>query len=198
MASAAAGHILGQALVPNEAATRLLQWLGEKFGNNTTFRAVVVGRIVGQNNFSALGKPWEAAKEQISQAQRFENSLFMVEEQNLFVDEVRETDRWISVFKTISWDGQDSSFTMLEGWVRSGLGEMRQLVQKEDGPLGWASRPDVFAICARVVHAAAALKQGYASENLIDDAKGLHEMLILKEHHTSLLLVGPLLESNQV
>lgn len=196
MASTAAGHILGQALVPNEATTRLLQWLGEKFGNNATFRAVVVGRIVGQNSFSALSKPWEAAKEQISRAQQFDSSLFMVEEQNLFVDEVRETYRWISVFNMISWDGQDSSLTMLDSWVRSGLGEMRQLIQKEDGPLGWASRPDVFAICARVVHAAAALKQGYASENLSNDIKGLHEILSSKEHHTSLLLVGPLLESN--
>ncbi|KAI9166889.1 HEAT repeat protein [Paramyrothecium foliicola] len=191
MASAAASHILGQPWVPIEAASRLLSWLGDNFGANVTFRAIVVGRIAGQSSASELTGAWEPAEAQISQALQLDDSLFAVEEQNLFVDEVRETERWISVFRMMGWEGHDDSLLRLDGWVTGGLQKIALLSQQEDGPLGWASNPDAFAVCARIVHAGAVMTQGHASADLRDAARSVQDALRFK-NHASVLLMSPL------
>lgn len=120
---------------------------------------------------------WEPAKAQLDRVLHFDDSLFAVEEQNLFVDEVRETNRWVDVFQRLQWGrstemdarGEDEDedsvlIKQLVTWVRDGLLYLGALAgEKKDGPLGWASDPAVFAICTRLVRVSVALSANSAT-----------------------------------
>ncbi|KAK2058083.1 hypothetical protein LY76DRAFT_487412, partial [Colletotrichum caudatum] len=125
---------------------------------------------------------WEPAEAQLATALRFDDSLFVVEEQNLFIDEVRESTRWAAVLEDV-FSPSSSSFSSspstsvaatamaLTQWTSSGLDALLGLVSPDqgddddavDGPLGWASDPQVYAVCARVLVCAAALTRTDAS-----------------------------------
>ena len=187
-------HIAGVSLVPIEAAGRLLQWLAVTFGSLPPFRAVVAHRIIGT---------WKPAAEQLATALRFDDSLFAVEEQNLFVDEVRETKRWVSVFDSLPWAaGSDADkdaaaaavLASLGSWVRGGLDKLTELAQRqEDGPLGWASDAHAFAIATRIVHGYLVLaKSGSAGEELTAQIKRLKQAALRTDNNVSRLLMDAL------
>ncbi|KAK0389439.1 hypothetical protein NLU13_3014 [Sarocladium strictum] len=155
VASHAAHPILGQLLVPLEAATRLTEWLAVSFPNDTTFRTAVLSRIAGDERTKSVTSSERApASVQLANALRFDDALFAVEEQNLFIDEVRESERWVAVYDRFTWSHESAhhDHEALVQWLDEGLTEMQRLIRKEsDGPLGWASRPDVFAISSRIL-----------------------------------------------
>lgn len=209
LGSAAFQHIAGVALVPIEAASRLLQWLATTFGQLPQFRAVLASRIVGDASLTAAAataataaaalESWTPAAEQLTAALQFDDSLFAVEEQNLFVDEVRETKRWVAVFESVSWDGENGGgvgvvLAALDRWVRGGVGKMRQVVRgQEDGPLGWASDAKVFAIATRILHGFLVLvKSGSASDELVAEVARLKQEALEKNNAVSRLLMDAL------
>lgn len=165
-ASSAVNALTGQQLVPIEAADHLLQWISRRFCDSAAFRRILVNRLVGESSITIPCTDWKSAGEQLALALRFDDSLFAVEEQNLFVDEIREAKRWISVWKRLEWDIEDPKLHALDEWVIGGLSRVKQLVGEEDGPLGWASRPQVFAICSRVLQCAVMLAHEQANERL--------------------------------
>ncbi|XWW97598.1 hypothetical protein V2A60_005582 [Cordyceps javanica] len=199
LGSEAFTHISGVSLVPVEAANRLLQWLTATFGELPQFRAVVANRIVGgapaPGADAALRTP---AAEQLTAALRFDDSLFAVEEQNLFVDEVRETKRWASVFDSLSWVQGDAeneaTLAALGSWVRGGVDKMTQVVlSQEDGPLGWASDAHVFAVATRIVHGYLVLsRSGVANAELVAEVAKLKQAALGKDHVVSRLLMDAL------
>ncbi|KAI1085719.1 putative death-receptor fusion protein-domain-containing protein [Whalleya microplaca] len=161
-AAAATTPILAQPLVSIEAGHRLLLWLRMRYGDSEEFRAHVACRLVGHTSVSAgvgIGVDWTPAETQLEAAMRFDASLFAVEEQNLYVDEVRETARWRDVFASL--ESATTSATIDEAlaqWTRGGLRALTRIADgRIDGPLGWTAKPEVFAICARVLTCAAAL-----------------------------------------
>jgi hypothetical protein len=187
-------NIIGVSLVPIEAATCLLQWLSTTFGALPEFRAVVASRIVGDAAItsSSLGS-WKSADQQLTTAMQFDDSLFVVEEQNLFIDEVRETTRWIEVFQSLAWESEDAALVALHRWLHSGINKMRVLASTEDGPLGWASNPDVFAICTRIIQGVVAMNsKGFASVELSDEALKLGDQAASQKHVISRLLTDAL------
>ncbi|KAM0434453.1 hypothetical protein ACHAPT_003549 [Fusarium lateritium] len=192
--SAAVQSILGQALVPVEAANRLLSWLSQRFGrDSTTFRQVVIRRIMGDGRFpTPESRAAASVGDQLQDAMKFDDSLFVIEEQNLFVDEVRETQRWVSVFESLSWEAKDPTLQALTEWSSTGLEEMRRLVGVEDGPLGYGSKPEVFAILSRVVYASAALERRDADTKLREGINKLGSALQEGKGHMSGLLLQPL------
>jgi hypothetical protein len=158
VAASAAKHVIGSALVPIEAANRLLQLLVTQFGHTSEFKLIVGDRLVGYFGTRAANlKAWEPAEAQLARALEFDDSLFMVEEQNLFIDEVRESKRWVQVFETLEWQADDEILSRLAAWVVGGTEQLGKLAQQEDGPLGWASIPTVFAICTRIIRCAVVL-----------------------------------------
>ncbi|KAK2595751.1 hypothetical protein QQS21_006577 [Conoideocrella luteorostrata] len=171
VAAAAAKSIVGRALVPLEAAYRLLQFLTTNFGSSSIFRGVVVDRLVGHCGIRAatLTEGWEPAEVELSKSMLFDDSLFVVEEQNLFVDEVRETKRWVGVFEALEWSAKDESLAKLIDWLRGGVVQMGQLADVDDGPLGWASNPRVFAICARLIYTSVAVSKKTSCPELEQD-----------------------------
>ncbi|KAI1128044.1 putative death-receptor fusion protein-domain-containing protein [Nemania abortiva] len=180
-AAGAASSILGLALVPVEAGSRLLCWLAERFGHEPDFLTHLGGRMVGHNFGStcfitasttggslpnANGLEWISAEIQLAEAMRFDDSLFVVEEHNQYIDEVREAKRWADVFLSADLSAarpaQDNVTKALAEWTLAGLRTLARIAQSEsaadgDGPLGWTSKPQVFAICARVLICASTL-----------------------------------------
>ncbi|KAL7937700.1 putative death-receptor fusion protein domain-containing protein [Trichoderma chlorosporum] len=197
--STAARNILGQNLAPLEASARLLQWLAQHFGSSADFKAIVAGRVTGHRASIAGDQPWGSPGAQLDAALRSDDSLFAVEEQNLFIDEVREANRWAAVFQNLEWDDRRPEdgkvLDRLDAWICDGLAEMQLLVKQEDGPLGWASNPHVFAISTSILRGAVTLKRNHGTAKLrqaIDDVKALLKM---PDHNRiSKLLMEPLEE----
>lgn len=205
-AAAAAAPVLGgQQLAAMEAARRLLGWLRQGASASGAFRAHAAGRMVGhvpsadvEAETEEAGASWTSAEAQLREALRFDDALFVVEDQNLFVDEVREVLRWRDVLfpppppssiqpttspttSTTPSPTETPELHALASWTQDGLRALRHLVESgdvdadadaDDGPLGWASKPKVFAICARVLVCAAAL-----SSSSIPEAVQIREAL---------------------
>ncbi|KAJ4197938.1 hypothetical protein NW755_000632 [Fusarium falciforme] len=192
--SAAVKSILGQALVPIEAANRLLSWLSQRFGHDSTFRQVAVRRIMGDARFPTPESHTASVSDQLQNAMKFDDSLFVIEEQNLFVDEVRETQRWVSIYESLSWEAKDPALEALTVWSNAGIDEMRRLVGEEDGPLGYGSKPEVFAILSRVVYASAALvkERHHPDGRLLEGVDKFGSALREGQGHMSGLLLQPL------
>lgn len=188
MGSIAVKAILGQALVPIEAGSRLLQWLGQTFKDSTVFRTMVAARLTGDANFKSA-----KIKEQLDQAMKFDDSLFAVEEQNLFIDEVREAQRWVAVLESLEWSTEDEVLISLTEWMHEGLRQMHSLANVEDGPLGYASQPGVFAILSRIIQGSAALIRSHPDPE--QRKKIVESTQLLRSHHKH--MSGLLLQSLQ-
>ncbi|KAI1144095.1 hypothetical protein F5Y05DRAFT_363612 [Hypoxylon sp. FL0543] len=177
-ASAAAPLLSDQRLVSVEAGRRLLRWLVGRYGAVSEFRAHVVCRMTGHststsslitqdsgdNTAARLLENWTPAETQLAEAMRFDDSLFVIEEQNLYVDEVRETRRWRDAFSSLPplpapSPSPSAEEAALSQWTLAGLQTLTRLAGAEggDGPLGWTSKPEVFAICARILVSGSAL-----------------------------------------
>ncbi|KAJ0118339.1 hypothetical protein J7T55_009122 [Diaporthe amygdali] len=160
-----------QPLVAVDAADALLSWIQRHFGQTNEFKAYVACRLVGDPLIALdIGvqdlSAWTSPEQLFAQALEVDESLFAVEEQNLFIDEVRETERWAEVFRALPRDFDeiegsdgaarkmlimDSSLTALKGWVEKALEALAVQAGQDDGPLGWASTADAFALCHRVL-----------------------------------------------
>ncbi|RYP64049.1 hypothetical protein DL770_009258 [Monosporascus sp. CRB-9-2] len=198
-AQAAAPVLGGRPMASIEAAARLLAWLRGRYGSDAEFRAHAAGRVIGHHAaYNIPGEEgagtWTPAEQQLRVAMRFDGALFVVEEQNQYVDEVREAYRWRDVLFPPPSSSSSSAaaaaaaiaaapeLRALADWtlaglrtltrlLRSGVGEETEAdadaeAQKmrrsgddddDDGPLGWTSKPQVFAICARILISGAAL-----------------------------------------
>ncbi|KAL7821559.1 putative death-receptor fusion protein domain-containing protein [Trichoderma aethiopicum] len=198
-ASAAARNILGQNLAPLEASSSLLRWLAKHFASSAELKAIVASRIAGQA--AAVDQPWTSPEAQLSAALRADDSLFAVEEQNLFVDEVREANRWSALFECLEWNDAGTEregeiLSKLDGWICEGLAQLRLLVRQEDGPLGWASNPRVFAVGTCILRGAVTLSKSCGSPRLRKGVEDIKELLREPRHHrVSRLLMEPLEEA---
>lgn len=189
--SAAARSLLGRLLVPVEAANALLTWLSEMFKDSSTFRGIVAARMVGSHGTLDASVEWKSAEEQLNMALTFDDALFVIEESNLFVDEVREAKRWSRVFASLSWSSTDESLVKLNSWVAGGLNQLSQLTSKSDGPLGWASTPEVFAISYRLLLASPTIfYNGQASGELENARTGMQTAMSILEEQGKDVLSG--------
>ncbi|KAI0971132.1 putative death-receptor fusion protein-domain-containing protein [Xylaria arbuscula] len=195
-AADATSPILDLTLVPVEAGARLLRWLAGHFGHEPDFLMHVVERMIGHNFGSTSlaitsdpkgdstdvnGSSWVPTKFQLEEAMRFDDSLFVIEEHNQYIDEVREVERWTNVFLSSNLaaekDARGNASKALVDWTLASLHTLIEVTESEsamggDGPLGWTSKPQVFAICARI------LLCGSALAKLGKEEKGEKEDLI--------------------
>ena len=183
--SDAVENILGASMVPLEAATLLLSWLAQSFGTTLEFKQAVCNRVVGQAT-----KDWQHANDQLTAALEFDDSLFAIEEQNLFIDEVRDTIRWLAVFENLSWSEDGELVGSLSTWIKGGLARLNDLLKTDDGPLGWASNPQVFAILTRVVRGGISVSK--IDSSIKDELSGVAAQLQTQQSSVSRLLVDPL------
>ncbi|KAI2469215.1 putative death-receptor fusion protein-domain-containing protein [Annulohypoxylon bovei var. microspora] len=173
-ALAATPLLSNQRLVSVEAGQRLLRRLLAWYGAVDEFRTHVACCMTGhlpqastpssdRDPTADLFSAWTPASAQLAEAMRFDDSLFVIEEHNLYVDEVREARRWCGVFSSLptlsSIPSPSPVETPLSQWTLAGLQALTRLARSEarDGPLGWTAKPEVFAICARILVGGAAL-----------------------------------------
>ncbi|KAL2135275.1 hypothetical protein VTI74DRAFT_9155 [Chaetomium olivicolor] len=168
-AAIAASSLLGMPSIAPTAADALVPWLRERFASSDEFRARVVCRMVGQPYFLHGQKlQLVPAEEMLRKAMEFDDSLFAAEEQNLFIDEVRETVRWRGAFEGLRLGSGDAVMQGLRIWVEDGLRALVGFAEKEDGPLGWTSDQHVFAVCARVVICAVTMVKVGEGEGVVE------------------------------
>lgn len=199
-----------QPLVAVDAADALISWIQRHFGHTNEFRAYVACRLVGDPLIALdIGvqdlSAWASPGQLFARALEVDESLFAVEEQNLFIDEVRETQRWAGVFRSVPRDFDevdgdggaarkvlvmDSSLTALKGWVEEALEALAVQAGLDDGPLGWASGADAFALCHRVIvcgkvmadllgEEGASITSSLARVKDVGQASRLHGLLLL-------------------
>jgi hypothetical protein len=148
VAAAATVKILGQSFAPLEAADRLLDYLVAEFGSLPEFHNVVACRLAG---VSPTLEEWPDVTLAVEQAINFDDSLFAAEEQNLFIDEVRELRRFQRVARDLSWGAEDQCIRRLKTRTDAGLAKIGKAAYRDDGPLGLASDQHYFALCARLL-----------------------------------------------
>ncbi|KAL1891138.1 hypothetical protein Cpir12675_005073 [Ceratocystis pirilliformis] len=164
-ATALSPVLSGATLVPVEAAVALSAYMQKTFAENTAFRQEVLARMTGYMPWSvdsfvasASNTTMEGESGAVIQLKTSltpNNALFAVEEKNLFIDEIRETQRWRQVFAALAWTDDEAEVRMLTKWTAKGLDLLVQTARDNfDGPIGWASKPAVFAVAARILVAA--------------------------------------------
>ncbi|KAK3322123.1 putative death-receptor fusion protein-domain-containing protein [Apodospora peruviana] len=160
VAASAAGGVIGRHMVAPAAADHLVSWLCRNFACHKEFDfRLVASRMTG------AGVGFTPAEKLLQTAMDFDDSLFAAEEQNLFIDEVRETWRWRenAFFSSSSSSSAVTAAPYLKRWTEDGLEYLVELLLADeneggrDGPLGWTSDQHVFAVCARVVLCAVAI-----------------------------------------
>ncbi|KAL0473189.1 putative death-receptor fusion protein domain-containing protein [Neurospora intermedia] len=198
LASAATAPVVGQQMVPPSAADRLAVRMSETFFGEEEFQEHLVSRLTTGNSSPVAGKSSEltSAAEQLVTALQFDDSLFATEEQNLFIDEVRETRRWqrelitrASAFGSSDVLSSGPAFAKLSKWTEEGLEYLIRLVRaNSDGPLEWTSDQHVFAACARVLLCAVAVVKVVGAESAAGEAlKAFKEVAKKGGLHGSLL-----------
>jgi hypothetical protein len=189
-------RILGFSLVPLAACAALLQWLLRHYGQTDAFCNIVLLRVTDQHFLPGSGL--QSVETPLAAAMLDDDSLFVEEEQNLYIDEVRETHAWTSLLINAEGSIWDEAVNRLSPWALEGLRSLSRLAEAEDGPYGWTSKPRVFAICMRVVLAAKAIttrhdmkqETGNVSEDVRDlrlAMKRLHDVGSVHELHPVLL-----------
>ncbi|KAK3391959.1 putative death-receptor fusion protein-domain-containing protein [Sordaria brevicollis] len=173
LASAAAAPVVGQQMVPPSAADRLAAWTTEMFFGEEEFQDHLVSRLTTGNS-PVTDKELTSAAEQLLTAFQFDDSLFATEEQNLFIDEVRETRRWQRELIARASGSDDiaskPAFAKLSKWTEEGLKYLVRLVRANtDVPLGWSSDQHVFAACARVLLCAVAVVKVAGAESAVGE-----------------------------
>lgn len=109
--------------------------------------------------------------------------LFVEEKQNLFIDEVREVDVWISALAHLKRDAYSQGLVQqVSSWVFDGLEHLIEYLGSnagKDGLLGWTSKPESFTLNVRLISIASALASPRfgASDDLAVDPRTLQEQL---------------------
>jgi hypothetical protein len=147
-------RMFGAHLVPLAAASKLLGWLEQNFGDTETFHIIALQRITG-NEYDATLRHFKgelgSVEKQLKVAILNDDSLFVEEEQNLYRDEVREVIAWTSIILTSKRPLWKETMTRLSSWALEGIRALTRLAENFDGPLGQTSTRPVFSTCMRVI-----------------------------------------------
>ncbi|KAK0736952.1 putative death-receptor fusion protein-domain-containing protein [Apiosordaria backusii] len=153
VAALAASCLAGQPATANIAAKRLIvAQIPYEVDETPEFMSLAISKLTG-----GLDVP---AESQLRKALDFDDSLFAAEEQNLFIDEIREAKHWRwAVLNAKAANGmllemdRHVSFNAWKEWTKAGLEALISIMKEkgQDGPLGWTSDQHVFAVVARIL-----------------------------------------------
>ena len=118
--------------------------------------------------------------ELLNNSAKQDTSLFVEEKQNLFRDEADEIQRWGNMLcdlpiKTIA------SFDVvpLSGWATSGINALLNTAKsRSGGPLGRASKPDVFVVTSRIISAAKVVLRWTSKLEVYSESSDLRRLLL--------------------
>lgn len=157
---------LSPTTVPEASAVAFSHWLLNHYSNSPIFRAEVFRRITNGNDVDGFtGDDVVEVPDtpnDLLLAIVPDDALFAEEEQNLYIDELRQAHLWTGVFKLAEGNDWDEMGIQLMLWATISMRAILE-IDANDGPLGWMSKPEVFAICARIVIASKMLAGRYGS-----------------------------------
>jgi hypothetical protein len=147
---------LGVDLVPLVASQKIAGYLVENYRSSIELCKDAIERMTGSQILLGSDFLRPASTESLNVAVKEDTALFVVEKQNLFIDEVREAILWSQVLKKLSTRAiTENLASAVTEWVVHGLASLTQKMEQEyDGALGWCSKPDVFIIFMRILCAA--------------------------------------------
>jgi len=138
--------LTGKLSTPLQARRDMELLLAEKYNSSSSFTAIAINRMTGEDPSA-----------QIMRSLDQDDSLFVEESLNLFIDDVRELKSWVGIFHRLSKstitevkDGI-SPLGTLASWVIDGLDALTTVLGKDGGSLGCISKPSTYFACLRVV-----------------------------------------------
>ena len=153
-------------LSPVKARNLLLQFIISNHKGSVLLKMTAVQRVTGLSlPLDKIDMPENEAYELLlvefdsqtpeyllQEARQEDNALFVEEKQNLYVDPVDEAWQWAEVLTNLYVDDIDETLRWrLAIWALSGVSVLKKLSKNEfDGPLGWASKPEVFTLGMRI------------------------------------------------
>lgn len=153
-------------LVPEASAKAHSSWLLSTYCDSFTFPSQVLKRIACGNTDESFKliehDPLRNTSDELTHALVRDDALFAEEEQNLYVDEVRDARLWNDILAQARGPAWENAALKVVIWARASLHAIRY-VEMLDGPLGWMSNPHAFAICARVMIAARTVVKRFES-----------------------------------
>lgn len=124
--------------------------LVEVSSNLKVSRDIVKGSFIAKNRTSL---DLRSIREMLQGARRQDTALFVEEKANLFVDPVKEAKNWADALAELHPSSlDDEMISEMGAWSIEGLTALIEITEsREDGPLGWTTKPDVFALGMRVI-----------------------------------------------
>ena len=188
-ASSSAGdpkEVTSLSLSPLAASPRLLQFLVQEYNASVHLWSDAVRRLTGASSSPIILRTRDAPALQLRPVQVLlqealptDNTLFVEEKQNLFIDEVKEAEMWASALADLHPQPEAISNPTLETWAVEGISALSKIVKNEfDGPFGWTSKPEVFMIGMRVTLAAKSILHGHKVNNSSFGEKRCRDALI--------------------
>ncbi|KAI9043885.1 THADA/TRM732 family protein [Aspergillus affinis] len=181
-------------LSPFNASQLLSEFVVDNYAGSPLLCNRVIRYITGQESRiggSTQRKRQTPVSDLISEYMKESTTLFEEEKQNLFIDEVREVNRWSGQLLKLAAGSYDDRLTRsVCQWVSDGLSYLIELAVNGSGPgkdgfLGWTTKPETFTLGVRLIELAGVMASpGFpASKNLGGDEQILKEKLQLLYMH---------------
>jgi len=167
--------------VPTVACQHLINFIAKAFQQSSELSKEVLRRLTEAQSSSSLFA--RSVEDMLATAMKGDTALFIQEKQNLFRDEVLENLVWCHILKLVSLkDVHSAVLNDLAKWVMEGIAVLKETTTKEvDGALGWASKPEVFALGIKVICGAEILLNWLPSANQEIDIKSWQVRKTLRE-----------------
>lgn len=143
-----------QTCVPLIASQQLVAHLAKQYRQSEDVCIQAIQKMTSSTLHNASLVP--SGKERLLSATAENIALFVIEKQNLFIDQYREAILWSQALKRLSAKAiSEATASALSTWTCDGLTLLSEKVRVElDGPLGWVSKPEVFVFGMQVFCAA--------------------------------------------
>ena len=185
LASESISTILNTQLVPQAATSAFAEHLLEVFIDSQIFIKYVCAKMTGTpissldmgvNDSLAL----LSVQDQYFEANPVDKQLFAQEKQNLWLDEIADTKIWASIFgklRATSFEIHSPRSPLhpvireLVAWVEEAVTTLKKSATTKEGALGWTTKPEVFAVSMRAIHAINAVMD-YLEEHFLPAIDG--------------------------
>ena len=191
------GKSISLSLSAPAARSRLLKYLVDSYPTSTSLliesiwkmtgtvkyldvrqRVAMMGTYDPQHKTPIGGLQLKSVSSLLAAALREQNVIFEEEKQNLYIDCVSETKSWTDValaVDQVTWSAE--VVAELRGWTVEGLLCLTEaLTIREDGPLGFTSKEDVFILFIKVVLTARLLLRQSMDETKRDTSTGKKDL----------------------
>ena len=154
LSSFSPGALVVGPLVAHEACRELRKFLTLHYHESRKVLAQAMKRLIGFGGNLCLS--WRKLDRDLLDTLEGETILFVVEKQNLYIDEVVQVEAWAGVLKSLSFQAlHPLTVRKLFQWCSEGLDTMLETTHKQrDGPLGWTSKSEVFIAGMRLINCA--------------------------------------------